>query len=247
MRKANKILLSILLSVGVTTPSLAQVEMDINPSQMKEMKRMDTMDVKSPQIEEMEPGFMQQPPAEVKPGLMEALKKHIDKEIDRKLSNKNIDLIKSDVKFDEQDIKFNKQKIKHKEFMKDKEKFKDCHKKNKKKFDDKKPVKNLKILFNFNEKSLNKLNLSKIQKDKIIKIKNKNFLLIKDNFKELNNLYIQLESAKYNDNFDYEQAHKLISQISKKIIEMELTHFNTEKEIFNILNKQQQQKLKELF
>lgn len=232
MRKANKILLSILLSVGVTTPSFAQIKMDINQPQMEEMKRE----------------FMQHPPAEVKPDLMEALKKHIDKEIDRKLSNKNIYLIKSDVKFDEQDIKFNKQKIKHKEFMKDKAKFKDCHKKNKKKFNDEKPVKSLKILFNFNEKSLNKLNLSKIQKDKIIKIKNKNFLLIKDNFKELNNLYIQLESAKYNDNFDYEQAHKLISQISKKITEMELIYFNTEKEIFNILNKQQQQqKLKELF
>ena len=84
------------------------------------------------------------------------------------------------------------------------------------------------------------------QQDKIFEIKYKNIPVVRDYFKTLKNLSKKLENAKYLQNFDDKVAHEIIGEISKIQTLIHLNSFNTEKEIFNVLTPEQQQKFIDL-
>ena len=90
------------------------------------------------------------------------------------------------------------------------------------------------------------LNLTQQQQDKIFEIKYKNIPVVRDYFKTLKNLSKKLENAKYLQNFDDKVAHEIIGEISKIQTLIHLNSFNTEKEIFNVLTPEQQQKFIDL-
>ena len=68
-----------------------------------------------------------------------------------------------------------------------------------------------------------------------------------EKYKDLHNLYKQFDDVKFNQNFDSNKAQNLVKQISEKRIEIDLEDFNIEKQIYEVLNKEQQQQIKKLY
>lgn len=115
------------------------------------------------------------------------------------------------------------------------------------KYKNHKPRKDKFIAMSHFSRLLHKIDFTTEQKNKIAEIMQNNKASMSEKYKDLHNLYKQFDDVKFNQNFDSNKAQNLVKQISEKRIEIGLEEFNTEKQIYEVLNKEQQQQIKKLY
>lgn len=110
-----------------------------------------------------------------------------------------------------------------------------------------KPRKDKFIAMSHFSRLLHKIDFTTEQKNKIAEIMQNNKASMSEKYKDLHNLYKQFDDVKFNQNFDSNKAQILVKQIAEKRIEIDLEDFNIEKQIYEVLNKEQQQQIKKLY